>query len=168
MEKGGCKETITHCTDIGTHLHIIAAYLPWINDLLEQNNCILLNASKQLCVPNQGEDEYEKMEMTDIPKNWPDHLDAAIKNLSDCIFPSLKFSPNKLLINIPTIISPSMDPEDITLPTDSDVLLHLSIMEQQHLNGYNSVVNHAAKQKDQFDTKVNKHTPRNVILKKVT
>ena len=115
MEKGGCKETITHCTDIGTHLHIIAAYLPWINDLLEQNNCILLNASKQLCVPNQGEDEDEKMDMTDIPKNWPDHLDAAIKNLSDCIFPSLKFSPNKLLINIPTIISPSMDPEDITL-----------------------------------------------------
>ena len=79
-----CNEVCTFCDEIGTCLHVTAAYLLWINGLLERSNSILLDALKQLCEPNLGEDEYEEMQVKDLPKNWADHLDVSIKNLSDC------------------------------------------------------------------------------------
>ena len=106
------------------------------------------------------------MQVKDLPKNWPDHLDVAIKNLSDHILPTLKFSTNKLLLAIPTAVPPNVDPKNIPLPTDNDIALHLSIAEQQCLDGYNSVVNHAAHRKARFDTKVIKWAPKNVMFKR--
>ena len=170
MADGGphfnCNEVESYCKEIGTHLHIVTAYSPWINGLLERSNGILLDTLKWLCTPNLGEDEYKKMETKDIPKTWPDHLDAAIKHLSDHIIPSLKFSPNELLLGIPTAIPPSENPETITAPTETDILLHLSITEQQCFDGYSASVDHAAKHKAQFNAKVRKHTPKNVVFKK--
>ena len=161
-----CDEVCNFCRDIGTHLHITATYLPWINGLLEWNNSILLNTLKQLCAPGLGEDEYEKMVMKDIPKNWLDHLDTAIKHLTDHILPALKFSPNELLLTILTAIPLIVDPESINLPGDPEILLHLLIAEQQCLDGYNSIVNHTANQKARLDVKVLKHAPRQVVFKK--
>ena len=93
MTDGGshfdCNEVRDYCTSIGTKLHVVAAYSPWLNGLLERSNGILLNTLKRLCAPNLGEDNYERMAKKDIPSNWPDHLDAAIKNLSDRILPNL-------------------------------------------------------------------------------
>ena len=93
MTDGGphfnCDEVHTFCNEIRTHLYITAAYSQWINRLLEQSNGILLDALKQLCAPNLGEDEYEEMQVKDLPKNWPDHLNAAIKNLSQTTFSPL-------------------------------------------------------------------------------
>ena len=170
MADGGphfnCDEVHNFCRDIGMHLHIAAAYSPWINGLLEQNNSILLNALKQLCRPSLGEVEYEKMVTKDIPKNWPDHLDTAIKHLTDHILPALKFSPNKLLLTIPTTIPPIVDPESINLPGDPKILLHLSIAKQQCLDGYDSIVNHTTNRKARFNAKVLKHTPRQVVFEK--
>ena len=135
MADGGphfnCHEVKDFCESMGTHLHIVAAYSPWINGLLERNNGILLDALRRLCAPGLGEDDYEKMAMEDIPRNWPDHLDSAIKNLSDRILPALKFSPNELLLGVPTAIPLAANPEDIRPPTDSEVSLHLSIADQQ-------------------------------------
>ena len=161
-----CDEVCTFCDNIRTHLHIVAAYLPWINGLLEQNNGILLNALKHLCALNLGEDEYEEMQMKDLPRNWPDHLDATIKNLANRILPALKFSPNELLLNIHTTVPSADDPENVHTPTGTKVLLYLSIVEQQCLNGYNSIVDHAAHRKAQFDTKVGKCAPKNIIFEK--
>ena len=122
----------------------MTAYSPWVNGLMEWSNGILLNTLKCLCVCNLGEDEYEEMQAKYLPRNWPDHLDMTVKNLSDHILLALKFSSNELLLNIPTTISPIADPENIAPCTDAEILLHLSNTEQQHLNGYNSIVDHTA------------------------
>ena len=117
MANGGphfnCHEVEDFCESMGTHLHIVAVYSLWINGLLEQNNGILLNALKCLCTPGLGEDDYKKMAMEDIPKNWLDHLDSIIKNLSDQILLTLKFSPNELLLGVPTAIPLAANPKDI-------------------------------------------------------
>ena len=106
------------------------------------------------------------MAMKDIPKNWLDHLDTAIKHLTDHILPALKFSPNELLLAILTAIPPVVDPESINLPGDPKIFLHLLITEQQCLNGYDSIVNHTENQKAHFDVKVLKYTPRQVVFEK--
>ena len=44
-----CNEVREYCNSIGTKLHVVTAYLPWLNGLLEGSNRILLNALKRLC-----------------------------------------------------------------------------------------------------------------------
>jgi hypothetical protein len=72
MADGGshfdCNEVREYCNSIGTKLHVVAAYSPWLNGLLEGSNGILLNALKQLCAPGLREDEYEQMTIKDIPQ----------------------------------------------------------------------------------------------------
>lgn len=50
MSDGGghfdCDEVRDFCKTMGTKLHIVAAYTPWINGLLEGSNGILLNTLK--------------------------------------------------------------------------------------------------------------------------
>ena len=41
-----CIEVRSFCEGIGTKHHIVAAYAPWLNGLLEQSNSILLNTLK--------------------------------------------------------------------------------------------------------------------------
>jgi len=86
---------------IGTKLHIVAAYAPWLNGLLEHFNGIILNLLKHLCTLGLRENEYESMAKKDIPSSWGNYLNTAIKNLSDQIPPSLNFSPNYLLLGLP-------------------------------------------------------------------
>jgi hypothetical protein len=169
MADGGshfdCGEVRDYCNTVGTKLHIVAAYSPWLNGLLEGSNGILLNALKRLCAPGLGEDDYTDVQAKDIPKNWPDHLDAAVKNLSDRVLPALKYSPNELLLGLP-INSRDMDnPEEIRPPTDIDIAVHLAFIEQQRLDGYSAIVDHAAKRKARFDTKLLKHAPGEVTFK---
>jgi len=159
-----CNEVRDYCDSIGTKLHVVAAYAPWLNGLLEGYNRILLNALKRLCAPGLGEDDYEKMAKKDIPNNWPDHLDAAIKHLSDRILPSIKYSPNELLLGLVVNTKPTHTPEDIQLPTEAEVAVHLSLVEQQHLDAYSAIVDHAAKRKVLFDTKLLKNAPGNVVF----
>jgi len=169
MADGGkhfnCTEVKDYCESIGCKLHVVAAYSPWINGLLEGSNGILLNALKRLCAPGLGEDDYSAMQIKDIPNNWPDHLDAAIKSLSDRILPALKYSPNELLLGLP-INSRRMDnPEAIELPSADEVAMHLALIEQQQLDGYSAIVDHAARRKKVFDTKLLKCAPRDIVFK---
>jgi hypothetical protein len=169
MADGGrhfdCAEVKDYCESIGCKLHIVAAYSPWINGLLEGSNGILLNALKWLCAPGLGEDDYSAMQVKDIPNNWPDHLDAAIKSLSDRILPALKYSPNELLLGLP-INSRRMDnPEAIELPSADEVATHLALVEQQHLDGYSAIVEHAVRRKNKFNMKLLQRAPREVVFK---
>ena len=159
-----CEEVRDYCNSIGTKLHIVAAYSPWLNGLLEGSNGILLNALKRLCAPSLGEDDYAEMQVKDIPKTWPDHLDAAVKSLSDRILPALKYSPNELLLGLPINSRDTDDPEEIRPPTDADIATHLALIEQQRLDGYSAIVDHAAKRKAKFDAKLQKHAPREVTF----
>ena len=79
-----CDEVHTFCNEIGTCLHVIAAYSLWINGLLKWSNGILLDTLKWLCAPNLGEDEYKEMQAKDLPKNWPDYLDLPSKFCIEC------------------------------------------------------------------------------------
>jgi hypothetical protein len=169
MADGGkhfnCVEVKNYCESIGCKLHVVAAYSPWINGLLEGSNGILLNALKQLCAPGLGEDDYAAMETKDIPNNWPDHLNAGIKSLSDCILPALKYSPNELLLGLPVNVRRMDDPEVIEPPSTEEVAMHLALVEQQHLDGYSAIVEHAAKRKKIFDAKLLQCAPGNVVFK---
>jgi hypothetical protein len=50
---------------------------------------------------DMGEDNYALMaDFTDLPKNWPDHLDEAVQQLNRRILPSLKFSLNELAFSL--------------------------------------------------------------------
>ena len=95
-----CVKVHDYYESIGSKLHVVAAYAPWLNGLLEGSNRILLNALKQLCAPGLGEDNYENMALKDLPSNWPEYLNIAIKHLNDQILPSLKYSPNELLLGL--------------------------------------------------------------------
>lgn len=170
MADGGshfdCAEVKEFCNKNGTKLHIVAAYAPWLNGLLEGSNGIVLNALKRVCAPGLGEDDYARMEKEDIPNNWPDHLDEVINNLNNCILPSLKYSPNELLLGLRVNSDPIGNPDDILPPTADDVAIHLALAEQQHLDGYSAIVDHAAKRKDKFDSKLKQRAPREVVWQK--
>ena len=127
--------------------HVVAAYAPWLNGLLERSNGILLNTLKCLFAPSLGKDEYKQMEAKDIPRNWPDHLDAKVKQLSDCILLSTKFLPNELLLG--TIVNSwdELNPEDIMEPIKSNIALHLAYANQQCLDDYSETVDHVVKHK---------------------
>jgi hypothetical protein len=169
MADGGghfnCAEVKDYCESIGTKLHVVAAYSPWINGLLEGSNGILLNALKRLCAPGLGEDDYAAMQIKDIPNTWPDHLNAAVKSLSDRILPALKYSPNELLLGLPITSHCTDKPEDITPPTAEEVAIHFAFVEQQRLDGYSAIVDHAAKRKNVFDAKLLQRAPRDVVFK---
>jgi hypothetical protein len=120
---------------------------------------------KRLCAPDLGEDEYDQMEAKDIPKNWPDHLDEAVKQLSDRILSSTKFSPNELLLGSIVNSGDEPNPEDITKPTENNIALHLAYVEQQRLDSYSEMVNHAIKRKQIFNRKVLRRAPREIIFK---
>jgi hypothetical protein len=159
-----CNEVREYCDSIGTKLHVVAAYSPWLNGLLEGSNSILLNALKRLCAPGLGEDEYEQMTIKNIPSNWPEHLDAAIKHLNDRVLPSLKYSPNELLLGLIVNSRRTDAPEAVQTPTEEEVNIHLAFVEQQHLDGYAATLDHAIKRKAAFDARLRQRTPKNVVF----
>jgi hypothetical protein len=94
-----------------------------------------------------GKDDHECMTAKDLPANWPDHLDDAIKHLNDYILPSLKYSPNALLLGLVVNSHKTKSPDGIKTPTEEEVNTHLAFVEQQHLDGYMTMVDHTAKHK---------------------
>src|SRR6202050_5506066 len=143
-----CTEVRDYCESIGSKLHVVAAYAPWLNGFLEGSNGILLNALKRLCAFGLGEDGYENMALKDLPSNWPEHLDTAIKHLNDRILPSLKYSPNELLLGLIVNLCHNESPEDIEPPTEQEVTIHLALVEQQCLDGYAATLDHTVKRKN--------------------
>jgi RNase H-like domain found in reverse transcriptase len=125
-----CAEVRDYCEGIGSKLHVVAAYAPWLSGLLEGSNRILLSALKRLCAPGLGEDDYESMALKDLPSNWPEYLDVTIKHLNNRILPSLKYSPNELLLGLVVNSRQTDSPEDIRPPTEQEVALHLTLVEQ--------------------------------------
>jgi hypothetical protein len=159
-----CKEVRDYCDSIGTKLHVVAAYSPWLNGLLEGSNGLLLSVLKRLCAPGLGEDEYERMTKEDLPSNWPDYLDAAIKHLNDRILLSLKYFPNELLLGLIVNSRRTDSPESIEPPMVEEADIHLAFVEQQHLDGYAATVDHAIKRKAMFDAKLRQRAPKNVVF----
>lgn len=95
MANGGmhfnCNEVREECETMGTKLHIVATHAPWLNGLLEGSNHNILHGLAHRCAPGLGEDDYTKMSLKDLPKNWPDHLDEVLLLLNECILPGLQY-----------------------------------------------------------------------------
>jgi hypothetical protein len=73
MTDGGphfdCRQVRDFCTKEGIELKIISPYSPWIAGLVENGNGNLLSILRKLCAPGLGEDDYNKMQWEDLPRN---------------------------------------------------------------------------------------------------
>lgn len=125
-----------------TH-HVVLAYLPWINGLVEGTNKILLHVLKWLCAPGLGEDEYKKMNWDSLPKMWPLHIDNVVLMLNTCILPSLNFMPKELLLGL--VVNTPPTPLSISsaelLPKEAET--QMVYVVQQWLDGYEAIIQHA-------------------------
>ena len=148
------------CAKWKTTTHIVPAYSPWINGLVEGTNKILLHLLKRLCAPELGEDGQGDEQTGSSPRNWPDHLDDAVQIINSRLLPSLKFSPKELLFGLvvntpPTMVNTSTEPTS----TD-DVATQMAYVAQQRLDGYAEMVAHAIKWKS---TLTNACSPANPV-----
>ncbi|KIK36026.1 hypothetical protein CY34DRAFT_26467 [Suillus luteus UH-Slu-Lm8-n1] len=152
------------CAKWNCNTHVIAAYSPWINGLVEGANKILLHVLKRLCAPNLGEDDHNALSWDELPLNWPDHLDDAVTALNHRILPALKFSLKELLLG-QVINMPRTDLSNSTSTIRlSDVSTQMAYVAQQQLDGYDAAVRHAIKHKAAFDKRVLERTPGEVIF----
>ena len=155
-------ELRAECEKRGTKLQICPAYSPWVNGLLEGTNSILLNRLKRMCAPDLGEDVYGEM---DVPYNWPDHLEAAVRCINNRILPNLKYSPNELLLGLVINTKPTAIDHSTTAPTAEEVETQMAYVDQQRFDGYAQIVDHAQHRKEVFDKQVLNRSPREVIFK---
>ena len=142
------------CEKWGGRHHVVAAYSPWINGLVEGTNKILLYVLARLCAPEVGEDGWQTMDWTDLPKAWPDYFDEAIQILNWRILPALKFSPKELLLSLVVNTTPTPLETSSSMPTPRDFDTHMTYAAQQRLDGYSEAVKHAMDRKTRFDRRV--------------
>jgi len=159
-------EVTEFCSSLGTKRHVVSAYSPWVNGLVEGTNKLLLFILARLCAPEIGEDGWQSTTWESLPKAWPDHFEKAIKTLNWRILPALKFSPKELLLghvvnSVPTSLEAS---SSLLVPKDVDI--HMAYVAQQRLDGYDEAVRHAIQRKAVFDRKVLKSRDGVVEFKK--
>lgn len=157
------KDVQEMCNKWGTSTHIVPAYSPWINGLVEGTNKILLHVLKRLCAPDlESEDDALKKE--DTPRNWPEHLDEAIRMINTRLLPAFNFSPKELLLGL-VVNTPTTNPTIASEPTtNEDVATQMAYVAQQRLDGYAEMVAHAIKRKAVFDKRVLSRKPGEVIF----
>ncbi|OJT13171.1 Pro-Pol polyprotein [Trametes pubescens] len=147
-----------YCKTWGVKPHVVAAYSPWVNGLVEGTNKLLLHVLKRLCAPDVGEDSWDaevtQKDWDSLPRQWTEHLDDAVKCLNYRILPALKFSPKELLlgkiVNTPTTAIMVAN----SAISEEDAAKHVAYVAQQHLDGYDEAVRHALKRKKVFDKRV--------------
>jgi hypothetical protein len=156
------------CKKWGTTTHIVPAYSPWINGLVEGTNKILLHVLKRLCAPELGEDEHEDNSAENTPRNWPEHLDEAIQIINSRLLPAFKFSPKELLFGLVVNTPPTETNTTVEPVTTDDVAIQMAYVAQQRLDGYAEMVAHAIKRKSTFDKRVLARKPGEVTFPKNT
>ena len=154
------------CEEWGTETHVVPAYSPWVNGLVEGTNKLLLHILKRLCAPDLNDEEIERTKTEDIPKTWPEHLDTAIRTLNKRLLPSLKFSPKELLLGLVVNTKPTDTADAIIPTTETDAAVQMAYVAQQRLDGYAAAVSHALKRKSAFDRRVLEQSPGEVIFSK--
>ena len=86
--------------------------------------------------------------------NWPAHFDTAIEQLNYHILPALKFSPDELCLGI--VVNTSATPAELSGVElmEASVGIQNSYVNQQHLDTYSHIVEHANKRRAAFDKRV--------------
>ncbi|VDC04527.1 unnamed protein product, partial [Peniophora sp. CBMAI 1063] len=145
------------CEEWGTTPHVISAYSPWVNGLVEGSNKIFLHVIKRLCAPDLGEDDTKdlsKDEAAKLMKKWPDHFERTIHIMNNRLLPVFNMSPKELLFGRILGTPPTPLEESTSKLHLSDVELQVAHVAQQNLDGYSAAVTHAVKRKDAFDKRV--------------
>jgi len=148
-----------------TH-HVVAAYSPWINGLVEGTNKLLLHVLKWLCAPNLNEDEYNAITWEKLPKTWTDHLDDAVQALNNRLLPALKHTPKELLLGLVVDTKHTEPTGSTTQVTAAQAAIHMVYVAQQRLDGYDKAIRHALKWKATFDKRVLQRHPGEVVFTK--
>ena len=160
------NEVRATCSKWGTTTHIVPAYSPWVNGLVEGTNKILLHVLKRLCAPNLGEDEHQSLKAEDALKNWPNHLEEAIRIINLRLLPALNYSPKELLLGLVVNTPPSETAAALEPITVNDTTTQMAYVAQQRLDGYAEMVAHAIKRKAVFDKCVLARRPGEVMFSK--
>jgi transposase InsO family protein len=162
------KEVRELCDKWGTKTHIVPAYSPWVNGLVEGTNKLFLHILKRLCAPDLDNDDNEVTIAENLPRNWPDHFDETIKILNSRLLPALKFTPKELLLGL--VINTKPDHVNVSAAeepvTESDVTLQMAYVAQQRFDGYAEAVAHALRRKSTFDKRVLAGNPGEVTFSK--
>ena len=147
-------EVCAWCTAHKAEHCIVAAYAPWINGLVENANGLLLGRLCRLCSLGVREDETHPIILGEEDRAWPNHFDAAIRQLNERIIPSLRFSPKELLLRL--IINTTRTPENNmnAQPQPSDINIHFAYASQQRLDATDCAVLHTTRRKAAFDRSV--------------
>jgi hypothetical protein len=158
MTDGGphfnCGPVRDYCEKEGIELNIISPYSPWIAGLIENGNSNLLSILRKLCAPGLGEDDYERIQWKDLPKNWPTHFDHAVRLLNRRLMPSLECSPAELMLGLVINTNPTPISDAVLETTTEQVGVHQAYTQQQHLDGYAHTMEHAARRKTAFDKRL--------------
>lgn len=117
------------CTEHGiTHI-TTAAYAPWVNGLVESTNKLILGRLKRLCSPNLDADP-EDVDPASIPRNWPDHLEEAVRCINDRILPTLNATPREILFGMTFTPDTLIDNTPVPSPTTaSDIDTHFTLTD---------------------------------------
>jgi len=153
------------CEEKGIELQIVSPYSPWIAGLIENGNSNLLSVLRKLCAPGLGEDDYEKMQWEDLPKNWPTHFEHAVSLLNRRLMPSLQCSPAELMLGLVINTNPTPTTDAVAPTTAEQIGIHQAYTQQQRLDGYAHTIEHAARRKGAFDKRLLAKFPREVIFK---
>lgn len=158
MTDGGshfnCKDVNDYCANRGVARHIVAAYAPFVNGLIEGANRLLMHVLKRLGAPDLNETGEGDIDPESIPKSWPTHLPEAIRILNSRILTGLKFSPVELLFGLPVNTKPTPIDEAVK-PITADIAdIHMAYADQQRLDGYERVAHQARRRKAAFDKRV--------------
>ena len=120
------------CERWGGKHHVVAAYSPWINGLVEGTNEILLYILASLCAPDIGEDGWKAMLWNNLLKSWLDHLDKAIQILNWHILPALKFCLKEILLGLVVNTKPTpIEISTISCVTPAEVDINMAYTAQQ-------------------------------------
>lgn len=125
------------------------------NRLVEGTNSKLLGRLKCRCALDLGEDTWAKItSFEDLPYNWPDHFKTVLRDINNHMLPALEFTPRELLTG--NIINTISTPEEITTTesTLEDVKTQMGFTKQQQLDTYLHVVEHANKQEEIFNKRI--------------
>jgi hypothetical protein len=108
-----------------------------------------------MCAPDLGEEGWKKIEKWEhLPANWPDHFDATIFLLNNCILRALDHTPNELFYGMvinTTATGVEAASKGITV---EDVEAQLAYTQQQRLDGHARAVAHGVARKAAFDNRV--------------
>ena len=154
------------CAKWSCEHHVVTAYSPWVNGLVEGTNKLLLHVLKRLCAPELGEDEHSTILWDKPPKTWPDHLDNAVRALNNRLLPALKHTPKELLLSLVVDTKCTIPTDSITPATDLHAAVHMVYVAQQCLDGYDKAMWHALKRKTLFDKRVLQWCPGGVVFGK--